>query len=160
MRTSLSTAFLVLVCATVSAREPLMAPTYFSADSLSQAQPTLADPQAVPPIPSPMTAADAEMVPIPAPQPIVAGPQVVLYQRVKVHHANKMHPYSSPAIIAVPDPRLGHLCCEVCVEICLPPCDLLCVKCNRLGNRITYDFGNYKVHIASVLGVVHVGYEN
>ncbi len=166
------TCCLVAVCSTLCAREPLPAPGYFEGSVLGEAQPTPVGVSQGPPFPVTQTppipqSPYVEPVPTPvptivefAPQPVVVADPVQLYPRVIVHHPGKKDPYSIPTVIAVPDPRPTHRGCSVCVEVCMPPCDNPSIRCSRLGNRVTYDFGRFKIRTTSLLGFVHVDYLN
>ena len=154
----------VMLCASAQARDPLMAPGF---DSRVLAQTPAAELTPVP---------QRDYTPVPqdaSPQPHVvqsvvddytlvshgAG-TVELYECVRVHNPRKMDPCSVPTIIEVPDPRICHKGCCVAVEVCLPQCGTPKVCCGPLGQRVTLDYGCYKVQLTSTLGVVHVRYIN
>ncbi len=138
MKTLLTTALLASLVATASAREPGLAPA------------PLALLQAPTPAYSPVPA--VPMQPTPAAQPIT------LFECVNVRGANRIHPCAVPTLVSVQDPC--NECCCVNVEVCLPPCDCFDVRCNRAGNRVTYDFGKYGATLVSHRGVVTVIYRN
>lgn len=156
----------------VSAREPLPAPGYFVEGVLGQPGPTPVEVSEAPLLP--IAQESQELLPIPQEPQVYQSPVIIeqmtlpeyvaepvdLYRRVREHHPARKDPCSVPTLISVPDPRIGRRGCTVCVEVCMPPCLNPEVCCSRLGNRVCYDFGKYKVHVTSILGVVHVDYFN
>ena len=113
-------------------------------------QPTPAD---LPPMPA--------LAPMPSPAPVIVAPAAppeavavpvqtlhvapAMAQNVKVRQARKAHPCAVPMLVTVADPC--NPCCQVCVEICVPPCEVAEIRCRRCGNGVVYDFGKYEVEI-------------
>lgn len=90
-----------------------------------------------------------------------------LFPCVKYKDCRKIAPCAVPMIVSVKDPcackTVCNSCCEpkcVNVKICVPPCDCPDVKITRNGNRVTYCFGCYAVHITSKNGIVVVNYDS
>ncbi len=106
-----------------------------------------------------------EPVPVPVPEGEVGT--VELYHCVKVKDPDHMHPCAVPKIVMVKDPCACDDPCSCCtpkcvaVQICIPPC--FCeeeVKCKKDGEKVTYDYGKYRVQITSRKGVVTIDYDN
>lgn len=157
------TALLLLgMLAGLSASEPLLAPGGYS----TAPEPTPA-PGVEPITKSPAVVVPQQPMPVvqevhkplpPIPMQVTYPPQVIpLYPNVKVRTPNRKDPCSVTQIIQVPNPCAGR-CDPVYVKICVPPCRCPYMTVGRFG-RITYDFGKYRVQIASRNGLVIVDYD-
>lgn len=162
MKKLLVASLLLGMASLCGAREPLPAPPSFDVPTgpvFYQPEPTPADiavPLAVAPSPAPVVVDYA-------PGTILHEAPISLYHRVRYVQTRNMHPCANPMVVAVqnPDRRDAHCCPCVYVEICVPPCDPTCIKCNRSGNRVSYEFGNhYAVNLISRNGVVIVNYDD
>lgn len=107
--------------------------------------------EVVPPQATPPAAMPAPHV-YPAPAPAHAVP---LYTNVRVKDRHKIHPCAVPTIVEVADPC--NCDCTVCIEICVPPCECVCVK--RRGRRVEFDYGKYEIDVVSRRGVITVDYD-
>lgn len=138
---------LALVCADLSAREPLRVPS--GGELALAAEPTLLLP-----------AAQEEGTPVPYAEYVVEQPVPViqLYQNVRVRDQENVHPRAVSKIVSVPDPR--DKCCRVNIEICVPPCANETVRCYRNGDRLRFCYGNYSVDIVSRRRDVVVNYND
>lgn len=153
----LSIVLVAAVTATLSAADPLRAP-----GTAYEPQPTPAP--GVEPIPvvvakTPLPAIDQVKHDLPPiPMHVTHTPAAVpLFTNVKIRTPRHIAPCAVPQIVQVPNPCSN--CCEpVFVQICVPPCKSPCVTIKRSG-KITYDFGDYRVQVASRNGIVIVDYD-
>jgi hypothetical protein len=137
MKKLLTVALLALVCADLSAREPLRVPAGGQELALA-AEPTLLLP-----------AAESQGTPVPYAEYVVEQPVRVLelYQNVKVRDRRNIHPGAVSKIVSIPNPC--DKCCRVNVEICVPPCANEKVRCYREGDRLRFCYGKYSVDVIS-----------
>jgi hypothetical protein len=155
----LSLCVLAAVAAALPAAEPLRVPTFNieptpapGVEPIATSMPVIVAKQPLPVIDQ----VSEQLAPIPMQ---VTQPQTViaLYHNVKVRTPGRMDPCAVPQIIQVPNPCRG--CCDpVFVKVCVPPCKSPCMTVGRFG-RITYDFGKYRVQVASRNGLVIVDYD-
>ncbi len=146
MKKVLFLGFLAILCAELSAREPLRVR---ASEQLALAsEPTLL------PIP------EQQGTPVAYSEYVVEQPvQVIqLYQNVRVRDLKNVHPCAVRKIVSVPDPR--DKCCRVCIEICVPPCENESVRCFRNGDRIRFCYGQYSVDVVSRRRDVVVNYND
>lgn len=111
------------------------------------------------------TASAGEPAQVPIPDEAVGV--VELYHCVKYEDLNHIAPCAVPKIVMVKDPCACNDPCNCCapacvaVQICVPPC--YCkedVICKKNGDKVTYDYGKYRVQITSKKGVVRVDYDD
>lgn len=157
MRKFLMIAAVAAMAVTCQAREPFPAPAIPGA--------VFYQPEATPAVPTPAEPGTPLAQPVPMAEPVpgtllTPGQPVELYQNVKVIQTRNIHPCAVPMIVAVQNP-CDPCCGCVFVEICVPPCDPLCIKCNCRGNRVVYDFGQYGVKLISHRnGTIVVNYDD
>lgn len=120
---------------------------------------------AKPPAPAPLPMAEA--LPPAAPiqpnyTPVVHAPVVVpMFQRVRYLGKHRIAPCAVTKTIVIKDPCQTRFdCCQKCVaiNICVPSCACECIKPNKAGNRIVYDYGKSKVIVRVLRGRVLVTY--
>ena len=138
---------LALVCAELSAREPLRVPA--GGELALAAEPTLLLP-----------VAEEQGTPVPYSEYIVQQPVhiIQLYRNVRVRDRNNAHPQAVKKIVSVPDPR--DKCSRVNIEICVPPCKNEMVRCFRNGDRLRFCYGQYSVDVLSRRRDVVVNYND
>ena len=138
---------LALVCADLSAREPLRVPA--GGELALAAEPTLLLP-----------VAEEQGTLVPYAEYVVEQPVHViqLYQNVRVRDPKNVHPSAVSKIVSVPDPR--DKCCRVNIEICVPPCTNETVRCYRNGDRLRFCYGKYSVDVISRRRDVVVNYND
>lgn len=112
------------------------------------------------PAPTPALPGDPP-VPVEIPAPVLASPVYIgptLYTNVKIKDSRRIHPCAVKCVVSAPDPcRPG---CQVCVEICAPPCTPAQVTCRRCGTKIIYDFGKYEVELTARRDRVVIDYDS
>ena len=89
--------------------------------------------------------------------------EVELYNRVKYKDHDEMAPCAVTKVIQVNNPhRRGHCYGPDCVfvEICVPGGVCERVKVSKGGDRIRYDYGDYKVDVRVKKGYVEVDYQD
>ncbi|WP_437191746.1 hypothetical protein [Planctomicrobium sp. SH527] len=87
-----------------------------------------------------------------------SGVQLVpLYKDVKVLFPKNIAPCAVRKVVAVPDPC--NPCCCVFVEICVPPCGCEeVVTVHPRLDRVTFDYGEYRVRITERKGTLVIAY--
>lgn len=137
-----------LVGADLSAREPLRVPAR-SFELAMASEPTLLLPEA-----------DPQGTPVPYTEYIVEQPSPVipLYTNVRVRNHKNVHPCAVTKIVSIPNPC--DKCCNVFVEICVPPCANETVRCFRHGDRLRFCYGKYSVDVISRRHDVVVNYND
>lgn len=110
--------------------------------------------------PAPMPAAPAPMEPNYT--PVAEAPVAIpMFECVRYLGKHRMAPCAKTKTIVIKDPCQSRCdCCQKCVaiNICVPPCACECIKPNKLGNRIVYDYGQHKVIVRILRGRVLVTY--
>lgn len=95
-----------------------------------------------------------------SPPPVYLGgqtPLIEVYGRVRIKDARKISDGSMPILVTAPDPRQRG--CEVCVEICVPPCLYDDIHCRKAGRRLIYTFGRHRVEVFARGQFVVVDYD-
>ncbi len=97
---------------------------------------------------------------------IYSEPVAPLYTNVKYKDLREMAPCAVTKIIKVKDPCACDHDCSCCgpkcvyVKICVPPCACERVTSRRNGDRIRYDYGDYKVDVRVKRGYIEVDYQD
>lgn len=82
---------------------------------------------------------------------------VPLYDNVKVLFPKNIAPCAVQKIVSVPDPC--NPCCCVFVAICVPPCGCEeVVTVHPRLDRVTFDYGEYRVRITERKGTLVIAY--
>jgi len=112
--------------------------------------------------PAPMPVAPIPSVPMqPNLTPVAEAPAVPLFECVRYLGKPRIAPCAVTKTIVIKDPCQTRCdCCQKCVaiNICVPGCACECIKSNKLGNRIVYDYGKHKVIVRILRGRVLVVY--
>jgi len=93
-------------------------------------------------------------------------PVAPLFHAVKYKDLDEMSPCAVTKIVKVKDPCACDHDCNCCgpkcvyVKICVPPCACEDVRCRRNGDRIRYDYGDYKVDVRVKRGYIEVDYQD
>jgi hypothetical protein len=82
--------------------------------------------------------------------------QIPLYENVKVFFPKNIAPCAVKKIVSVPDP------CDPCkcvfIQICVPPCACEEIVVHPRKDRVTFDYGKYKVRVTERRGQLNVAY--
>ncbi|MEZ6061671.1 MAG: hypothetical protein R3C19_15090 [Planctomycetaceae bacterium] len=97
---------------------------------------------------------------------IYSEPVAPLFQRVRYKDLREMAPCAVTKIIKVKDPCACKHDCDCCgpkcvyISICVPPCACESIQCRRDGNRVRYNYGEYKVDVRVRKGYIEVDYQD
>ena len=96
-------------------------------------------------------------------EPVAQYQAAPLFTRVKYKDHDEMAPCAVTKVIQVNDPCHRGGCCGpgcVSIQICVPGGACERIKVSRGGDRVRYDYGDYKVDVRVKKGYIEVDYQD